>query len=175
MIVVVETLLREIFSQIPDVVYTDVNRGETSIPVKYEWGGQDDLNLYMEQETGNKTPLIWLVQGDWDEIEEMQTERDIHLIISKNSEHKTNRNPKVWETEFAEFLNPLLENVLRALNTNGVLRIVDNKKSVRREANYSETEGKNSKTIDHWNIIELKCKIIASGVNQCVKQNIFNL
>ena len=173
--IVVETLLRDIFSQIPDVVYTDVNRGESSIPVKYEWGGQDDLNLYMVQETGNKTPLIWLVQGNIDNFEEGELNRDVVLIISKNSEHKADRNPKVWDTEFVDFLNPLLEKVIFALKVNGVCRIVDNKFSIRREANYSETEGKNSKTIDHWNIIEFKCKLIFSGINQCVKQNIFNL
>jgi len=167
--IVPETLLREIFSQIPDVVYTDVNRGETSIPVKYHWGGQDDLNLYMKQESGNTTPLIWLVQGSKDEMQAGDLTRDIKLILAKSSEHKTSMNPIVWDTEFVNFLNPLLENVIKALERSGVTQPEGRKYSVYREANYSEyeREGK-TKTIDHWNVIILECTLLLNENFQCI-------
>lgn len=178
--IVIETLLREIFEQIPPMVYVDINKGESSIPVKFHWGNQDDLTLYMKKENGNTTPLIWLVQGDKDEIQAGEVNRKIRLILAKSSEHKTSMNPKVWDTEFVEFLNPLLDLVLKCLNESGVTQIMDRKYSVYREANYSEFErdsqGKKTSTttIDHWNVITLECELLLQEANQCVRTINFN-
>jgi hypothetical protein len=74
------------------------------------------------------------------------------LILAKDSQHVTNRNPKVWETEFVDCLNPLLENIYKALESSGATTIlsIDNE---RREANYTEEDL--LKATDFWNVIIL--------------------
>jgi hypothetical protein len=174
--IVRENLLKELFSQLPNVVI-----GAKSFPVKFHWGGQDDLNLYMREEKNNKHPLIWLVQ---DRAEQLSTEQssNIKLIIAKDSAHKTSRNPIVWETEFDTILNPLFENVLKCLKRSGRTMIVGDRYRVYREANYSEpyrdSTGKvdttKTKTIDHWNVIEFTADINFTESTLCMQQINFN-
>jgi hypothetical protein len=150
--IVSETILREIFSQLPP--YKDGN--SKLFPIRYEWGDQPDLILFLKQISGNKYPLVWLVNGS------QTTDRTAHsltrkcrLIIAKDSKHIENRNPKVWDTEFENCLNPLLENVLKALERSGVTTIV----------------GK-LKAIDFWNVIVLDITIKfdekSDGTAQCI-------
>jgi len=173
--IVVETLLREIFSQIPDVVYTDVNRGENSLKVNFGWGSEKDLILYLKSLQGNKYPLIWLVQGNRqsDSLYTGKTSKRIKLIIAKNSEHKTNINPTVWDTEFVEMLNPLYDKVLKCLERSGVTKIVDGLYDTDRRANYTE-EALEDKTyaIDIWNVIVFEANVNfyekANGEPMCI-------
>ena len=172
--IVVETLLRDIFSQIPPVSYNG-----KEYPVKFHWGNQDDLNLYMKTESGNVTPLIWLLQ---EKTRHKSTEatRNIRLIIAKSSEHKESRNPIVWETEFTEVLDPLCEKVLRCFEMSGLTTILNQEYSIYREANYSEYErdisGKktSTKTIDHWNVIEFIGDILINDNSNCIQTINFN-
>lgn len=142
--IVTETILKSVFSQLPDY---------KNFPIRYEWGDQPDLILYLKTISGNKYPLIWLVSGDQtvDRYGKKVT-RKCRLILAKDSQHVTNRNPKVWETEFVDCLNPLLENVYKALESSGVITIlsIDNE---RREANYTEEDL--MKCTDFWNVIIL--------------------
>lgn len=168
--IVVETLLRDIFSQLPQIAD---NSGKL-FTVKYHWGGQDDMNLYMKQESGNKTPLIWLVQNKGKQISTEQSRR-IKLIIAKDSENKTAMNPAVWEREFETVLDPLLDNVLKCLYGSGRTNIVNNEYDVYREANYSEYErDSESKTIDHWNVITLESDILFTESSACIQTINFN-
>lgn len=162
-----ETFLEELFLQLPPVTIDG-----KQYPVNFEWGSQDDLNLFMTQKLGNKYPLIWLVQ-DREHHVKQETDRPIKLILAVNSKHKTNRNPTVWKTEFREVLDPLLENVKIAFKRNGVSRTKDEEFYVYREANYSEDE--KNKTIDHWNVITLEFNLFFDGVNQCINTINFNL
>ena len=153
--IVVETLLRDIFSQIPDVVYTDVNKGQNTLKVNFGWGSEKDLILFLRSINGNKYPLIWLVQGKQsDSLFTGTTNRRIKLIVAKNSEHKTNINPTIWDTEFVEVLNPVYEKVLKCLQQSGVTAIVDGAFDTDRRANYTE-EALEDKTytIDIWNVV----------------------
>lgn len=175
--IVPETILGEIFAQIPPIAYTDVNHGASTIEVKYHWGGQDDMNLYMEREAGNKTPLIWLVPNKY-EVKAGEATVPIKLIIAKDSENKTAMNPKVWEDEFETVLDPLLENVIKSLERSGKTQILGNSHSAYREANYSEYERDSTgsktknKTIDHWNVIVLELTLLILNDAYCVKDNI---
>lgn len=178
--IVVETLLREIFSQIPDISYAG-----KMYPVKFHWGNQDDLNLYMKTEYGNPTPLIWLVEAeDGCNDNAHSLERRIALRVAKSSEHKTDRNPIVWDSEFSQVLNPLLDKVIQCLNKSGVTTIVGGEYRKRLRANYSEyertTEGKTKSetlTIDHWNVIYFEATVRflekANGEPLCINEIYF--
>ena len=165
--IVSETILRDIFSQLP--AYTDGN--DKDFPIRYEWGDQPDLILFLKQISGNKYPLVWLVNGSQtvDRTAHSLT-RKCRLILAKDSKHVDNRNPKVWDTEFVNCLNPLLENVLKALDRSGVTTIVGEFEETR-NANYTEEDL--LKATDFWNVIVLDITIRfdekADGTPQCIK------
>jgi len=165
--IVSETILREIFSQLPP--YTDGN--DKDFPIRYEWGDQADLILFLKTIAGNKYPLVWLVNGSQtvDRTAHSLT-RKMRLILAKDSKHVENRNPKVWDTEFVNCLNPLLSNVLKALERSGVTTIIGTFDETR-SANYTEEDL--LKATDFWNVIVLDITIKfeekADGTPQCIK------
>lgn len=162
--IVSETILREIFLQLPP--YKDGKNKEFQI--RYEWGDQPDLLLFLKTIAGNKYPLIWLVNGE--QIVDRYANsirRKCRLILSKDSKHVENRNPTVWDTEFVNCLNPLLENVLKCIEQSGVIEIT-NTHVERREANY--TEENLTKAIDFWNVIILDIELKFN--NGCINKNI---
>jgi len=164
--IVTETILRSVFSQLPD--YIDGN--SKSFPIRFEWGDQPDLILFLKTIAGNKYPLVWLVNGDQtvDRYGHKVT-RKCRLILAKDSQHETNRNPKVWDTEFINCLNPLLGNVYKALEANGVTTILSIENE-RREANYTEEDL--LKATDFWNVIILDITLMftekSDGTSQCI-------
>jgi len=164
--IVSETILRDIFSQLPS--YIDSN--SKLFPIRYEWGDQPDLLLFLKTIKDNKYPLVWLVNGDEtvDRVRHTLTRR-CRLILAKDSQHVTNRNPTVWDTEFVNCLNPLLENVLKALDRSGVTTILSIENQ-RREANYTEEDL--TKATDFWNVIVLDINVLfkekSDGTAQCI-------
>lgn len=155
--IVPENILKQIFAQLPKVV--DSNLIEFS--VGFNWGSQDALNLFLSQkEISAKYPLIWMVESPEDTTQ-AEVIKSVKLIIAKNSQHQTNTNPIIWQTEFETVLNPILENVVKALERSEATFIVkrnDVKYKVQRLANYSE-DGTNAKTIDNWNVIIFEAEI----------------
>lgn len=174
--IVAEEICGEIFLQLPK--YKDKNNKE--FPIKYEWGSERDLVLFLKTISGNKYPLVWLVQGrQTDNIVHHNSERRMRLILAKNSDQKENRNPTVFKSDFKNCLNPLLKNVLTSLNKSGVTTILNNgEMEVERRANYTE-ETNESKTfsIDYWNAIILDVTVRfqekANGEPLCINKIIF--
>lgn len=169
--IIVEDILRQIFSQLPPAT-----EGIKSFPIKFEWGGEKDLNLYIKN-AEQKYPLIWLVQGrETHSMYSNNAEKPLRLIIAKNSSHVTSRNPQVWDTEFTQYLNPILENVIKAFERSGVTTIMrDGEYDVERRANYTEESSEDkTKTIDFWNVIILEITIRfeekANGEPKCINQ-----
>jgi len=161
-----EDILRELFSQLPKVKDSNDNEFE----VKFNWGNQDDLNLFLSQlKKTVKYPLIWLVDGT-DNITAIPStiERKIKLFVAKQSIHKTNTNPIVWDSEFKNTLNPLLDNIVTAFTKCDLTFIKDDSYSVKRDANYS---GKDviSTTIDPWNVIIFECDLTIYP-NKCMNK-----
>jgi len=164
--IIVEDILTEIFSQLPP--YKDGNAKD--FPIRFEWGDQPDLLLYLKTISGNKYPLVWLVSGEENTNKASHSlTRQCRLILAKDSKHVENRNPTVWKTEFNNCLNPLLKNVIKALERSGVTTIL-NEYTVRREANYTEED--QTKATDFWNVIVLDANIRftekADGTPQCI-------
>lgn len=174
--IIVEDILTEIFNQLPLVV--DSN-GKT-FKVNFNWGTEDALNLWISQKKQSaKYPLIWLLESETkvESLASNKAERDIRLIIAKESNHKTNTNPIIWETEFKNILVPLAKNTLKALEKSGVTNIT-NGYSFEQKSNYDEVsrqkEDKNETknfTIDCWNIILFKAKIVFLG-DRCINPSI---
>ena len=157
--IVVENILSDIFAQLPTI---------QGFQPKFNWGSQNALNLYLAQlKQTNKYPLIWLVESA-ENVNTKNVEKSVKLIIAKQSVHTTNTNPIIWETEFKDVLNPLLANVVKALSNSTQTEIKGNKYKIQRISNYSEDNGKNSKSIDNWNVIILELDVYFK--NNCLKQ-----
>lgn len=171
--IVTEKILAEIFAQLPTV--TDSNNEVFS--VKFSWGGEKDLNPYLKSLAGAKYPLIWLVEGD-DLIEHgaHAATRKAKLFIAKKSENRDALNPTVYNGDFAETLNPILENMVKAIEKSGATKIVGTKYRVSRRANYTEVDNKNTESpaIDCWNVIlwegEIEFLEKADGTPLCINQ-----
>lgn len=166
--IIPEDILTEIFSQLPP--YIDSN--SKSFPIKFEWGDQPDLLKFLRTISGNKYPLIWLVSGEETVQRYAHTlRRRCRLILAKDSKNVESRNPTVWKKEFDTCLNPLLKNVIKALESSGVTMIVGGEYTERREANYTEED--QTKATDFWNVIVLDLEIQftekADGAAQCIK------
>ena len=163
--IVVEHYLRDLFAQLPTI---------QGFQPKFNWGSQDSLNLYLAQlKQTNKYPLIWLVENEENgNFSKKGVEKSVKLIIAKQSVHQTNTNPVIWETEFNDVLNPLAENILKALDRSTTTEIKEGKYKLQRRSNYSEDNGKNAKTIDNWNVIILELDIYFK--DNCLKTINFN-
>lgn len=164
--IVVETTLRTIFSQLPDVVINEV-----AYKVNFDWGSVNDCNLRLVQygKTSNNYPLVWMVQTEEEHNRAKHSaEKDIQLIIAVNSKDKNAMNPRVWDTEFVEVLNPLAENVIKCLEKSGVTTIIDSKFRLDKKANYSETDEKKTYTIENWNVIVFKGKVRFDDTGNCI-------
>ncbi len=148
-----EDALGVIFEQLPPI--KDSNNEE--FPIKYSWGSEYALNLYLVQ-AEVKYPLVWLVEGSDTYDTSLNISRPIKLFIAKNSDNVNNTNPTIWADEFNEILNPILANVLKALEGSGITEIKDGKYKVSRLANYTES-GNESKAIDNWNVIVIESEI----------------
>jgi len=176
MIFVVETVLREIFSQIPDVIYNG-----KSYKVNYDAGGQDDMNLYLKQHKGNKTPLIWLLPGTDDNWRYgHKTERLLKLVVANNMFNKSAMNLKVFDTEIIPYLIPVFENMLKALERSGITTIVNEGRYTKNiVSNYSyanrDDSGNTTSTmaIEHWNVIFVEITVLFdSDPSKCMNHNI---
>lgn len=163
--IVFETKLAEIFEQLPDL--TDIN--ENVFKPRFNWGTQDVLNKFIAlPENVSKYPLIWLVNGS-DDIEttkDVATRNNFRLILAKNSDVPNEFNDFQFKTDYDLILNPLLDNVIKALNRSGVSKIIDNKYSVERLPNYSEVTNE-SKTLAIWNATVFNCSLELRG-DRCI-------
>jgi len=164
--IVSENILKEIFLQLPP--FKDSNNKD--FPIKYEWGDQADLILFLKTIAGNKYPLIWLTSGD-EAVNRYNHSltRVCRLLLVKESKLVTNRNPTVWNTEFENVLNPLLKNVITALEKSGVTAIIGDY-TQRKEANYTEEDL--TKVTDFSNVVVLDITIRfeekANGEPKCI-------
>lgn len=154
--IVFEERLGELFDLLP--VVTDANDNE--FKPAFMWGTQDVLNKYltlpMDQ---SKYPLIWLVNSE-DNYDSMKVNvrRETRLVIAMRSDKVDEFNPFIYETDYKMILNPVLDNVLTALQNSTISYLYDREFTVQRLPNYSVNDNQNGQ-IDIWNAITLDCSI----------------
>ena len=173
-----EKVLKEIFVQLPVSVIDGEN-----YPVTFSWGSQKDCNAHLASIVStNKYPLVWYVPNEVVRVVEEQNVR-IKLILAKNSQNQNSLNPEVWDREFETVLDPLLENVRKALERSNKTMIVGKTDTVYRSANYSaytpdelRREGGQDETkqIDIWNVIVFECDLKILGDVYCIQTINFN-
>lgn len=163
-----ESNLALLFDKLPPAKDSNGN----NFKIKFNWGNQNALNLYLSQfEKTTKYPLIWVIEGEDQEDTIAKTiTRTVKLFITKQSVHQTNTNPIIWESEFKNVLDPILENIKTALISGGNTEVIDRTFKIKRRANFSDKDSI-AKTIDPWNVIivEFQLKTYIKG---CIKETI---
>lgn len=161
--IVFEERLGELFDLLP--VVTDANNNEFK-PVFMD-GTIDVLNKYLTLPSEqSKYPLIWLVNGeDKGDTMKPNIRREARLIIAMRSDKVDEFNPFIRATDYKMILNPLLNNVLHALQNSSISYLYDLEFTVQRLPNYSVNNNGNG-MVDIWNAIVLDCSIDIN--NQCL-------
>lgn len=158
-----EEKIGEILSQVPDI--TDAN-GKT-FKVRFNWGSENVLNKFITmKESQSKYPLIWLILGKAEnEISNSLIQCKPRLVIATRSDKADEFNPFIYQTDFKTILNPIAENVLKALERSGVSTFT--KYDIERKANYSQNM-KEGVTVDIWNAIVLDIKDLVLRSDRCI-------
>lgn len=164
--IVFEEVLEQIFEQLPNI--TDVNGNE--FKPRFNWGTQDVLNKFIAlPENISKYPLIWLVSSGVENhsVANNRANKNVRLILAKNSDTPNEFNDFIFKTDYKLILNPLLENVIKALERNGKTKILDYDYSVEKLTNYSEGNNE-AKTVAIWNVIVFDVDLEIDG-KKCIK------
>jgi len=166
--IVFEEKLGDILDLLP--VVKDANDNE--FKPFYNWGTQDVLNKYLTIEKNQLNyPLIWLVNGkdEYDEFRQKAKRNNARLVIAMHSDKVDEFNPFIYQTDYKMILNPLLDNIIKALERSNISNIYEGSYSIERLPNYSVTSrGDKNKTVDIWNAIVFDCSIEINS--KCLKQ-----
>lgn len=160
--IVFEERLAELLNTLPNV---EVNNA--SYPVYFNWGTKEVLNKYLSVTQGNAYPLIWLVDGtDEQNVARKEVARNnTRLILAINKASVDLFNPDWYQSDYKNVLNPLAENVIKALDRSSISRL-SNDYQIQRFPNYTEN-GEENATVDVWNALTIDCDITFN--NNCLK------
>lgn len=160
--VVFENRLAELFDTLP---LMNVNGNDYK--VFFNWGTEEVLNKYLSlPDIQSRYPLIWLTNAkDSYKVGTNYVKRDnVRLLLAMHSDKADYFNPDVFNTDYEIVLNPLLENVLKALRNSTISRM-GLEHGIERLPNYSVND--NNGTLDVWNVITLDCSIEIT--NNCLQ------
>ena len=161
-----EERLLELFDTLPPIKV-----GGKCYVVNSEIGTPKDLNRYLnlkrkevENIGGNIYPILWIQTPILPNGNEFYKEFPLSIVLATltNSEMS---NKERLKTTFADTLNPLFDNVLKALRMSGFTQILtetgDFNTEFRRSNhyNYGTPEGTQHITTDIWDAILLECNV----------------
>ena len=165
--IIVEERLKELFATLPDSVYQG-----SSYPVSFDFGSHKDLLRFMNSERkfkgGVQYPLIWLETP----IERVNfRNNDVELsgltLVLATLSNSEQSNSQRLETTFKPTLNPLYDNVIKALSKSGFTQIVNNSNVTQTNYyNYGVDENENQ-TTDIWDAIKIDLDLIMG--NECLR------
>lgn len=163
-------VFEEKLGRILDLLPPSKSADDAEFKVWYNWGTQDVLNKYLVTESAlTRYPLIWLTNGeDSTNVMSKYVTRNARLVIAMHSDKQDNFNPDIYATDYDVVLNPLLKNVIVALQSSGASWIGEDY-TVQRLPNYSVVQNQNN-TVDVWNAIVLDIEITID--NNCLVSNI---
>ena len=145
----------------------------TELPIRFNWGTQDKLNEFMILPEGkSKYPLIWLIEGKDNEDDQLETiSRDnAKIIIATKTLGADRFNPEIYDTDYKDILNPIKNNLIKAMKASGISKL-DPKYSVDRLKAYKWSENSNNNaTSDIWNVIVIECKLLFENTERCLNK-----
>lgn len=138
-------------------------------PIKYGWGDIEQLNQVLVTRNANSHyPLVWLNLGeDTLNNKEKTIKRNAQILIAFDVDRSTlaDLNPTVYEKYFDNNLDPICENLIKALESSGISKINSEDLKIERIPKYSvQNDGK--QIIAIWHVLSLKAEIEFSN-QQC--------
>jgi hypothetical protein len=151
-----------------------VSVGSVTKTVHFNWGTSEVLTKYLTLSQGNGFPLIWLIEGeDSNDLREPSVTRNAQIVILHESQAPTEFNDYQHQYDYDVILQPILNNLLKALANSGISRFDDTNFRTYRRKNFSMKEI-DSSLVYICNAIELNASITFSGISSCINTNIFN-
>jgi hypothetical protein len=167
--IVFEDELARIVEMLPAPVINEIEK-----PIFFNWGTETILANYLTLAGNQNFPLIWLVEGtDNNNLREPSVTRNAKIVILYESQAPSEFNPYQHEYDYKLILQPICDNLLKALSESGISRYKNNDFKTQRVKNYSMRQVDDS-LVYICNAIVLDAEITFSGVSSCINQNIFN-
>ena len=170
--IVFEEQLGRLIALLP--TFTDAN-GNT-FTVKYGWGDINELNKYMFINSTQIYPLIWLTAGeDTHDLNEPNVKRNASIVIATKSLMQDELNPFQYNNDFKIILQPILNNLITALQRSGISILKVDTIKTNRVVNYGVDFriANEIKTLDVWNAIVFDAEITFTSTTTCLNKIIF--
>ncbi len=142
--IVIEEVLMEVFSLIPERNWSYNNIDNITPKPKYHFGDSKEANRFINNKGVSSYPLIY--QTSTTQIDTKKyTETTLQLVLATRNENTSLYNTERWATSYKNVLLPLLDDVKACLEGCGVTAF-DYVYEVSKVPNYSETESKDKNT-----------------------------
>jgi hypothetical protein len=167
--IIFEDELQRLVELLPNITV-----GANTTNVKYGWGTENVLATYLTMNGKVSFPLIWLVEGqDTNDNREPSVTRNAKIVILHESQAPNEFNPYQHEYDFKLILQPILDNLLIALEQSGISRIDNTDFRTQRVKNYSMRSVDES-LVYICNAIVLESSITFNGLSSCIQTIQFN-
>ena len=162
--IVFEDELARIIEVLPKIV----DSNSTEFPINFNWGTEEVLAKYLTLNGKLSFPLVWLVENDdVNDLREPSVKRNARLVILNESQAPDEFNPYQHEYDYNVILQPILNNLLKALSESGISRYDNRTFKTRRVKNYS-SRNENETLVFICNAIVLDAEITISGTSDCI-------
>jgi hypothetical protein len=156
-------------------VLPPLTSGGLTQKINFGWGTKEVLTQYLTQKGKLSFPLIWLEEGaDVNDLREPSVKRNARINIIYESQAPAEFNPYQHEYDFKLILQPILDNLLLALQQSGISRYTDANFTTQRVKKFSMREEINKNLVFICNAIVLDAEITFSGVSSCLQTIKFN-
>jgi hypothetical protein len=156
-------------------VLPPLTSGGLTQKINFGWGTKEVLTQYLTQKGKLSFPLIWLEEGaDVNDLREPSVKRNARINIIYESQAPAEFNPYQHEYDFKLILQPILDNLLLALQQSGISRYSDGNFTTQRVKKFSMREEINKNLVFICNAIVLDAEITFSGISSCLQTIQFN-
>jgi hypothetical protein len=156
-------------------VLPPLTSGNLTQQINFGWGTKEVLTQYLTQKGKLSFPLIWLEEGaDVNDLREPSVKRNARINIIYESQAPAEFNPYQHEYDFKLILQPILDNLLLALQQSGISRYSDGNFTTQRVKKFSMREEINKNLVFICNAIVLDAEITFSGISSCLQTIQFN-
>jgi hypothetical protein len=156
-------------------VLPPLTSGNLTQQINFGWGTKEVLTQYLTQKGKLSFPLIWLEEGaDVNDLREPSVKRNARINIIYESQAPAEFNPYQHEFDFKLILQPIVDNLLLALQQSGISRYSDGNFTTQRVKKFSMREEINKNLVFICNAIVLDAEITFSGISSCLQTIQFN-
>lgn len=154
--------LTELFDTLPNMTI-----GGNSFDVRFDLGTQKDLNKWLSvNKDKSKYPLVWLITPISTDENKANVTGNFTLVLATLNDDVDMGNRDRLNRAFKDVLNPLYNNVIKALERGTSIDFVSNEKTVTDYFNYSEDDVSHE-TTEIWDAKKLELSISIN--NNCLK------